>query len=633
MQSPPIISVIIPVYNAEPYLRQCLDSVTGQTLRDIEIICVDDGSSDRSPAILNEYAQADPRIIVMTQENKSAGAARNRGMAAARGRYLSFLDADDFFEADMLEKAYRSAEENRSDIVVFLSDNYIDTLGVYRFIPFTVREDLLPKQRPFAGTDLQKNAFRALMGWAWDKLFSADFVRSHGLRFQEQRTTNDMLFVFSAIVAARRISIVDQVLAHQRKGGSGSLSVTREKSWDCFYQALLALRQQLKDWDLYERFERDFINYSLHFSLWHLETLAWPTQEKLYRQLKQSWYAELGVIGKSRFYFYSDSDYIALRRILKLDYAQVYPRLDTRRRPVDENGSPIPSRVSVIVPSFRDAAHLRQCLASLTSQSEPLLEILCVWGSSDGDVLDVLMDFEQRDYRLRILPAAGADLLGCLQTGLREARGAYCAIIEAQDLSAENMVSTLYGLAAAHGPDAVLSDYVEFSDEGGRCFEYKSCLAETRFYGQVLRPSAEAALPAAEICPQAALYRSDFLRRALAAPDLTEDPAFYPQFVAWILTHAESLLSVKEALYFRRVDPRQADPLPGFFADLVGWLRRARIHGRAYARAYAAHRRSPVYCLEQAITWLPRKTGGLIRCIRDHGLRYTLALAVAKLRR
>ena len=262
MQSPPIISVIIPVYNAEPYLRQCLDSVTGQTLRDIEIICVDDGSSDCSPAILNEYAQADPRIIVMTQENKSAGAARNRGMAAARGRYLSFLDADDFFEADMLEKAYRSAEENRSDIVVFLSDNYIDTLGVYRFIPFTVREDLLPKQRPFAGTDLQKNAFRALMGWAWDKLFSADFVRSHGLRFQEQRTTNDMLFVFSAIVAARRISIVDQVLAHQRKGGSGSLSVTREKSWDCFYQALLALRQQLKDWDLYERFERDFITDS-----------------------------------------------------------------------------------------------------------------------------------------------------------------------------------------------------------------------------------------------------------------------------------------------------------------------------------------------------------------------------------
>ena len=293
MQSPPIISVIIPVYNAEPYLRQCLDSVTGQTLRDIEIICVDDGSSDRSPAILNEYAQADPRIIVMTQENKSAGAARNRGMAAARGRYLSFLDADDFFEADMLEEAYRSAEENRSDIVVFLSDNYIDTLGVYRFIPFTVREDLLPKQRPFAGTDLQKNAFRALMGWAWDKLFSADFVRSHGLRFQEQRTTNDMLFVFSAIVAARRISIVDQVLAHQRKGGSGSLSVTREKSWDCFYQALLALRQQLKDWDLYEHFERDFINYSLHFSLWHLETLAWPTQEKLYRQLKQSWKVQI----------------------------------------------------------------------------------------------------------------------------------------------------------------------------------------------------------------------------------------------------------------------------------------------------------------------------------------------------
>ena len=101
----PKISVIIPVYNAEKYLEKCLDSILQQTFREIEVICGDDGSQDASKQILRRYASQDARVIVVEQKNMYAGVARNRGMELAKGKYLIFLDADDFFHPDMLRRA------------------------------------------------------------------------------------------------------------------------------------------------------------------------------------------------------------------------------------------------------------------------------------------------------------------------------------------------------------------------------------------------------------------------------------------------------------------------------------------------------------------------------------------------
>lgn len=95
-------SVVIPVYNAELYLERCLDSVRAQTIRDIEIICVDDGSTDRSAAMLERYARLDPRIRVIRQQNEFAGAARNKGLADARGTFVYFMDSDDYISPLLL---------------------------------------------------------------------------------------------------------------------------------------------------------------------------------------------------------------------------------------------------------------------------------------------------------------------------------------------------------------------------------------------------------------------------------------------------------------------------------------------------------------------------------------------------
>lgn len=313
----PKVSVILPCYNAEKYLRQCVDSILNQTMEDLELICVDDGSSDSTLEILRSYQDADPRVRLLTQENAGAGAARNNGLRQARGEYLSFLDADDFFEPEMLWEAVNAAEQYKADYVVFGSDRYHMDTGAFVEVPWTTRRSDIPPYMPFTYRELTDNVFLSFVGWAWDKLYRRSFVEHNNLWFQEQRTTNDMLFVFSALVTAKRIAVVDKVLAHQRRGSSESLSVTREKSWHCFYDALTALKDRLVQEGIFWELEKDYINYSLHFCLWHLNSLAEPSHSRLQQKLLEEWFDALGISDKPESYFWSREEYNQYRNLRK----------------------------------------------------------------------------------------------------------------------------------------------------------------------------------------------------------------------------------------------------------------------------------------------------------------------------
>lgn len=311
------VSVIVPVYNVESCLSKCLDTIIGQTLKEIEIICVDDGSTDGSARIIKEYAEKDSRIHAFYRENQGAGAVRNFGLKQAKGKYLSFLDSDDFFEETMLEKAYQKAEACQAELVVFRSDQYLSEKGTFQEAQWTLRRKELPPYEPFNHRQMTDNIFKVFVGWAWDKLFLRSFVEKENLWFQEQRTSNDLLFVFSAVALAKRIAVIDEVLAHQRRDTKDSLSKTREKSWDCFYHALTELRNRLKAEEMYEEVERDYINYALHFSLWNLNSLAEPTHSILKKKLQEEWFEDLGIQGKDRDYFYLKSEYEQYRKLQK----------------------------------------------------------------------------------------------------------------------------------------------------------------------------------------------------------------------------------------------------------------------------------------------------------------------------
>ncbi len=175
------VSVVIAVYNAETFLRQCLDSVAGQTLRDMEIICVNDGSTDGSLKVLEEYARQDSRFYIYTKENEGLGgaSARNYGLERARGEYVSILDSDDFFEPDMLEKAVGKADRTGADFVIFGGFEYDNKNGNTYKVTSILNEKAIPDKEVFSCHDCPDSH----RGW-------------HGINYTAGRFWNSISCVF-----------------------------------------------------------------------------------------------------------------------------------------------------------------------------------------------------------------------------------------------------------------------------------------------------------------------------------------------------------------------------------------------------------------------------------------------------
>lgn len=539
----PKVSVIIPVYNGEEFISECMDSVINQTLKDIEIFVVDDGSTDRTPSILKRYARRDNRIRIITQKNGGAGAARNNALQYVTGKYLSILDADDFFELNMLETAYKKAEETDADVVVFHCDNFNTETKEYYPCTYSIRENLLPETQPFAGTDIPRDAFRLFVGWAWDKLFRTEYVKENGFYFQEQRTTNDLLFVFSAIIKAKRIVTMDDLLAHHRRG-TESLSVTREKSWHCFYDALIALRNDLKKWGLYTRFEDDFINYSAGFSLWHLDTLAMPTKTLLFNKLHSEWLAELGVAGYPVEKYYDKQEFYKCDKIL-------------RHRVIDEKDGHI--KVSVVLPSLNVAPFIRECIESAINQTMREIEIICVDAGSTDGTLEILEEYAQKDSRIKILHSPVKSYGYQMNMGMDAAQGEYFAILETDDYIKPLMFEELYQLAEDNYLDIIKPDFSIFveDEEKWRYFEYRPMIMDRTYvqYGRVYTPKDYPYVFRCNNVIWSGIYDLTFLRSNHIR--FHESPgASYQDNGFWFLTmcHANRLMYFERDYYMLRRD-------------------------------------------------------------------------------
>lgn len=304
------VSVVVPVYNAEKYIVQCLNSIINQTLEEIEVIVINDGSEDGSLEKIQEIRKKDDRIRVINQENKGPAFARNRGIKDAKGKYLALWDADDFFESTMLEEMYQACEENEADICVVRSQAYDDETGEYREQGWTIKNEMLPARNPFSYKDISEHVFNVFNGWAWDKLFRRDMILENGIEFQDIKSSEDMLFVDMALVTAKKIFVLEKTLAFHRVNVKTSVSVTREKTWDCFYKALLEMRKQLLERGIYKEVEKSFINWAANFTTWQLDTLKkGKSFFCAYELMHSEGIEKLRIMEYKKDYFYNPYDY------------------------------------------------------------------------------------------------------------------------------------------------------------------------------------------------------------------------------------------------------------------------------------------------------------------------------------
>ena len=290
------VSVIIPVYNTEKYLRQCLDSVLNQTMKEIEVICVDDGSTDSSAEILKEYEANDDRVKVLYQDNLGAGAARNKGLAIAKGEYLSFLDSDDFFEPEMLESIYDKCKKRSADIGVFKVKIYHEDTGKTTSSSNSFVVSNMPNIDSFTPEEMNETIFETFQTWAWNKLFMRHFVEREKLSFQEIHRTNDMAFVNTALIKAHRITVVNKELVNYRMGGSSNCQATNFLYPTDFFAALLKLQNEIKSSENGELFIKSFHNLVVRSSLYNLNSLTDANAfAQLYRYLHDEGLEKVGL--------------------------------------------------------------------------------------------------------------------------------------------------------------------------------------------------------------------------------------------------------------------------------------------------------------------------------------------------
>ena len=229
----PKISIIVPVYNVEKYLSQCLDSILTQTFKDFECICVNDGSTDNSLSTLQEYANKDSRIKIMNQENKGLSGARNTALKVADGQYITFIDSDDFVSSDYLGKLLTVAEKENSDIVYCRHKMYFPLDNKYENGPN--REKLNKLFYKYSETnkrdkqlkyilDIVENSRSACM-----KLYKTEILIKNKLSFFENVYAEED-FAFNALInlCSQKISFLDEELYYYRKQVE-SLTADKEK--------------------------------------------------------------------------------------------------------------------------------------------------------------------------------------------------------------------------------------------------------------------------------------------------------------------------------------------------------------------------------------------------------------------
>lgn len=257
------VSVVMPVYNAEAFLERSVQSILDQTFEDFELICVDDGSTDGSSAILDRYARKDSRIRVIHQENGGEGSARVAGFEAARGTWLYSIDADDYADPVLIERLLMAADSERAEISICAVGMQDHTTGEV----VTCERAFNPSHEvglSIAPAEYGPTFFDDFECWAWNKLIRLDFLREHGLCFQNQRRIADLYLVYSAMASASRIALVPDELYRYRVGLPTSAFNTMDTAPLDFYKALCAWQDYLKREGLYDTFCHSFITRSMH---------------------------------------------------------------------------------------------------------------------------------------------------------------------------------------------------------------------------------------------------------------------------------------------------------------------------------------------------------------------------------
>ena len=331
------VSVIVPIYNACDYLRPALDSVIYQTLREIEIICVDDGSTDSSLEILKEYQKNDDRVRIVTEANAGPGLARNNGLGRARGDYVTFLDADDFYEPNFLEVLYEKASLENLDIIISGYDIYNSHRAIFSKTNEGDHIEIFNGGVISSKTQNPDEILSSTSGSAWNKMFRRQFLIEKELRFlPDVKMYEDVYFTVTALSLAERVARVPEILLHHRIHSEQARTKVVRKNYMQILTAFLKIKEFLMKHGMYAPLFISYLNLSVSRCYKLYNILPKDSKENLWNTLHEGLLEELGWTERAPSDFESEEFYSFVANLEMYTHDQYKKRLSRGIEPKSE---------------------------------------------------------------------------------------------------------------------------------------------------------------------------------------------------------------------------------------------------------------------------------------------------------
>ena len=445
------LSVVIPVHNSEKYIRECLDSVLENRNIGLEVICVDDCSTDSTPEILRDYAERYANVTVLKNDtNLYAGASRNKGLLAARGKYVHFLDADDIVISGAYRKLYDIAEKNDLDWIKTTVRAFRDEDGKK---VFNFRYDMSRFDHWYDGRLLDfksaPNKFLTYMSLVpWNAIYKRSFLTDNDIHFNHLFCVNDRSFFVETCVKGNRMMIARIDIVRHRLNVGNSLVAKRIEHFDCQFESYKIMKRICDENQVSDRVRFRILDAEMY------DMINWYLQIPEDDELKKKCWQELHDFAAENV----DPDLFEKRRkdSLWMRYRELTKTGEIKKM----------CKVSVIVPIFGEANHIGECLQSLRCQSLRDMEIICVFSEKDhARVLRMIDQYRKADNRIKIVEIPDINGGRALNAGIENSMGEYTGIMFPDDHAAIDLYEMYYQTAKENAADFVRADFYRVCNE------------------------------------------------------------------------------------------------------------------------------------------------------------------------
>jgi glycosyltransferase involved in cell wall biosynthesis len=459
------ISVIIPVYNAEKFLSRCLESIISQDYKNLEIICVDDGSTDESLNLINYYANKDSRIKIISQFNQGAAQARNKGIKQATGDYISFIDADDYIAQGLYSLFAKQIADGDIDIFMF-NGSICDTQANVKkphafFSPHHFNHAILPTE--IFDCKSIPALFYCSSG-VWNKIYNRKFLNKNHINFIKNNHFEDVPFNFSCFCQAKKIKLTyDDYYFYMQDNPNSVTRLLKNKVFEIFdvFTDLEKSAQEagLKDYFAYALFQ---FNYEKINELIH----------KTSPEIKKSFYKKGQNLLIQKAKHLNPNIYKKLMRyniahnIMHNSYEDFLGGtfLTFHQDKYADTNYKDPM-FSIIVPIYNVEKYIEDCLRSILAQSYQNFEVICVDDGSPDKSIEILKKYEQLDKRIRIIQQQNKGLGGARNTGVKNSKGKYLLFVDSDDRLHPNALEKLYNQINIHPKDIYLFGFCSIRED------------------------------------------------------------------------------------------------------------------------------------------------------------------------